>query len=154
VIFTTIHAQDFADCEGDRQSGRRTLPIVAPEGSRLYILTALVMWSMWLSVFWELGVFCTLLLSATGTSIGIRYYGKRIVHEDERSYRLYNVRILFLSAQQILINAFIVMASCCASPSGELADESPCLVKWSQAGRHGQQATMLTFLRVVSYLYS
>ncbi|KAK7054627.1 hypothetical protein VNI00_003090 [Paramarasmius palmivorus] len=94
LIFTTIHAQDFADVEGDKQSGRRTLPIVYPEGSRVYILTMLIGWSIALSFFWGLGPICGAVFVLAGTFVGMRYYMKRDVLSDEGSYRYYNMWLL------------------------------------------------------------
>ncbi|KAG1731805.1 UbiA prenyltransferase family [Suillus paluster] len=54
-ILLTVHAQDFADVNGDRNSGRRTLPIVAPEGSRIYMICVLPLLSFALASFWSLG---------------------------------------------------------------------------------------------------
>lgn len=93
VIFTTIHAQDFADCEGDKQSGRLTLPIVAPNGSRIYILVALVLWSIGLARIWSLGPLSSAAIASAGALIGQRYYKLREVTEDEKSYVLYNVSL-------------------------------------------------------------
>ncbi|KAG1731565.1 UbiA prenyltransferase family [Suillus lakei] len=59
VILVTIHAQDFADANGDRRSGRRTLLIVAPEGSRIYMLCVLPLLSFALIFFWNLGPLCS-----------------------------------------------------------------------------------------------
>ncbi|KAI6045316.1 UbiA prenyltransferase family [Pisolithus marmoratus] len=94
LIFTTIHAQDFADADGDRLSGRRTLPIVAPEGSRLYMLAALPAWSIALSVLWGLGPLCGTLFLSMGLFVGSQYFRFRDVQHDQSSYLLYNVWLL------------------------------------------------------------
>ncbi|KAI6141029.1 hypothetical protein BKA82DRAFT_4331782 [Pisolithus tinctorius] len=94
LIFTTIHAQDFADADGDRLSGRRTLPIVAPEGSRLYMLTALPVWSIVLSALWDLGPMCGTLFLVMGLFVGSQYFRFRDVQHDQSSYLLYNVWLL------------------------------------------------------------
>jgi hypothetical protein len=90
----TIHAQDFADAEGDRMSGRRTLPIVAPEGSRIYMLCILPLLSLGLAYIWSLGPICSALFVTAGIAVGLRYYLFRDEACDEATYRLYNVRIL------------------------------------------------------------
>lgn len=95
IIFTTIHAQDFADCEGDKQSGRRTLPIVAPIGARIYMMVALVAWSVLLTHVWGLGPCVGLVLSMMGGLVGRRYYLFREISQDEKSYVLYNVSFAF-----------------------------------------------------------
>lgn len=53
-LFGTIHVQGFHDIEGDRASGRRTLPIVlSPAGLvRLRQLTFLILTGMALSFVW------------------------------------------------------------------------------------------------------
>ncbi|KAG0699981.1 hypothetical protein DFH29DRAFT_983276 [Suillus ampliporus] len=80
VILMTIHVQDFADVNGDRMLGRRTLPIVAPEGSRIYILCVLPSISFALASFWSFGV-------------GLRCFLVRDENGDHLNYWLYNVRI-------------------------------------------------------------
>ncbi|KAG2102859.1 UbiA prenyltransferase family-domain-containing protein [Suillus discolor] len=101
VIFLTVHAQDFADVNGDRRSGRRTLPIIAPEGSRIYMLCALPLSSFALASVWSLGPLSSLLFVSMSSWVGIRYYLFRDEICDQANYRLYNIWIMgvhFLSA--------------------------------------------------------
>ena len=51
LVLTTVQAQDFADVEGDKQLGRVTFPIRAPQFSRLWTLLAMVAWSAVLTWF-------------------------------------------------------------------------------------------------------
>ncbi|KAG2073271.1 hypothetical protein BDR04DRAFT_1010814, partial [Suillus decipiens] len=67
VILPTIHALGSADVNGDRRSGRRTLPIVAPEGSRIYVLCALLLFYVALASFWSLRPFPTALFISMGS---------------------------------------------------------------------------------------
>lgn len=92
LIFTTIQAQDFPDVEGDKALGRMTFPIYAPEFSRLFTLVATIVWSMFLSWFWEVGPVSTAFLVCFGTYIGMRYYLWRTLDADKRSYLIFNVR--------------------------------------------------------------
>jgi 4-hydroxybenzoate polyprenyltransferase len=94
VVLLTVHAQDFADVNGDRRSGRRTLPIIAPEGSRIYMLCALPLLSFVLASIWSLGPLSSLLFVSMGSWVGIRYYLVRDEIRDQANYRLYNVCIL------------------------------------------------------------
>ncbi|ESK90541.1 integral membrane protein [Moniliophthora roreri MCA 2997] len=94
VIFTTIHAQDFPDYEGDRLAGRHTLPILYPKGARVYITAILVGWSVALSMLWNLGAVCSIVYIAVGSFIAWRFFTKREVKQDEKTYLLYNVSIL------------------------------------------------------------
>ncbi|KAG9318041.1 hypothetical protein JVU11DRAFT_105 [Chiua virens] len=103
LIFTTIHAQDFADAEGDKLSGRRTLPIVAPEGSRRYILAALPLWSIALSALWGLGPLSAIMFLCMGAFVGSQYFRFRDVKHDQASYVLYNVWLL--AAHTLPLNA-------------------------------------------------
>ena len=95
IIFSTIHAQDFRDEVGDKLMGRRTIPIVWPKGSRVWILAILTAWSVGLS--WACGLaipfsvpFCLLSLF-----VGLRFFRERTAGADRRSYLYYNVRCSF-----------------------------------------------------------
>ncbi|TDL26385.1 hypothetical protein BD410DRAFT_715760 [Rickenella mellea] len=103
VIFTTIHAQDFADTEGDRMSGRQTLPIVAPEGSRIYILTALFTWSFVLTRIWDLGPASGTIFIFMGALVGIRYFRFRDKIQDQLSFLFYSIWLF--SAHLLPMNA-------------------------------------------------
>ncbi|KAG1867039.1 UbiA prenyltransferase family [Suillus tomentosus] len=94
VILLTIHAQDFADVNGDRKLGRRTLPIIAPEGSRIYMLCALPLFSFALASVWSLGPLSSLIFVSMGSWVGIRYYLFRDEIRDQSNYRLYNVWLM------------------------------------------------------------
>ena len=59
----------FADVNGDRMLGRRTLPIVAPQGSRIYILCVLPLLSLALVSSWSLGPLCSILFVSDVDSI-------------------------------------------------------------------------------------
>ncbi|KAI0704542.1 UbiA prenyltransferase family [Earliella scabrosa] len=96
VIFTTIQAQDFADVEGDRELGRATFPLYAPEMSRIVTLLALVLWSAILSVFWELGPVMSFAFIAVGLLVGTRYYVLRSADADRSSYVLYNIWMILM----------------------------------------------------------
>lgn len=96
VILTTIQAQDFPDVDGDAAIGRVTLPIYAPELSRLITLLATTMWSIYLSWFWGVGNASAMIMVLTGTYVGYRYYMRRNILSDKRSYVLYNVSTMKL----------------------------------------------------------
>jgi len=94
LIFTTIQAQDFPDVEGDKALGRMTFPIYAPEFSRLFTLVATIVWSMFLSWFWEVGPISTAFLVCFGAYIGMRYYLWRTLEADKKSYLIFNVWLM------------------------------------------------------------
>ncbi|PBK63902.1 hypothetical protein ARMSODRAFT_941729 [Armillaria solidipes] len=91
IIFTTISAQDFADVEGDRLSGRRTFPIVAPEGSRYYILMTILFWSVSLINVWNLGPASGSLFFTLGAYVGFRFFRFRDKQSDSSNYIWYNI---------------------------------------------------------------
>ncbi|KAF9556697.1 hypothetical protein CPC08DRAFT_711024 [Agrocybe pediades] len=91
LILTTISAQDFADVEGDKLSRRRTIPIIAPNGSRWYMLTALIFWSLALARVWGLDLYSGCGFLALGTLVGLRYFWFRDPRSDRSSYTLYNI---------------------------------------------------------------
>ncbi|KAF4621148.1 hypothetical protein D9613_000280 [Agrocybe pediades] len=78
LILTTITAQDFADVEGDKLSHRRTMPIIAPNGSR------------WV---WGLDMYSGCGFLALGTLVGLRYFCFRDPRSDRSSYVLYNAKV-------------------------------------------------------------
>lgn len=104
LIFTTIHAQDFADVAGDRELGRRTLPIHAPELSRRITLVALCAWSAFLCWYWGVGPVCSASYVALGVVIAVRFYVWRSAEADRRSYLLYNVRASTLELSRTGVN--------------------------------------------------
>ncbi|KAG2130892.1 UbiA prenyltransferase family-domain-containing protein [Suillus clintonianus] len=94
VILVTIHVQDFQDVDGDRMIGRRTLPIVAPEGSRIYVLCMLPLVSFALASFWSLGPLCSVLFILMGIVVGIRCFLVRDEIGDRSNYWMYNIWLM------------------------------------------------------------
>ncbi|KAH9845978.1 UbiA prenyltransferase family-domain-containing protein [Lenzites betulinus] len=92
VIVSTIQAQDFQDTEGDRLTGRKTLPIVFPRSSRWAMPVLLAMWSAFLVAYWHAPVVHGAVLSAMGALGGARFVLYDNAAADRKSYRLYNVR--------------------------------------------------------------
>ncbi|KAJ8594718.1 hypothetical protein M405DRAFT_808498 [Rhizopogon salebrosus TDB-379] len=94
VVLMTILAQDFADVNGDRKLGRRTLPMVAPKGSRIYMLAVFPVLSLGLGSIWSLGPLCTLFFVSIGFGVGLRYFLLRSEVCDQSSFILYNMWLL------------------------------------------------------------
>ncbi|KAI0662475.1 UbiA prenyltransferase family-domain-containing protein [Cubamyces menziesii] len=92
VILTTIQAQDFQDTEGDRATGRTTLPIVFPRSSRWAMIVLLTAWSTLLSAYWQTSAVHAALLALSGAAVGSRFVLYQDAASDRLSYRLYNVR--------------------------------------------------------------
>jgi len=93
IIFSTIYAQDFRDEIGDRLMGRRTVPIVWPKGSRIWIFAMLAAWSVGLSWACGLPFHFSVPFSMLGAFIGLRFLRRRTADEDKLSYRYYNVSV-------------------------------------------------------------
>lgn len=92
IVFTTIHAADFRDEQGDRLEGKNTLPISYPEASRVCMLASLLLWSTALAFCWNLDPLLAAALLAMGAVVGLRFMCYRSPAADRRSYLLYNVR--------------------------------------------------------------
>jgi len=97
----TILAQDFADVNGDRKLGRRTLPMVAPEGSRIYMLVILPLLSLFLGSIWSLGPFCVVIFVSVGFVVGLRFFLFRNEACDQSSYLLYNVCVFYQHSKYV-----------------------------------------------------
>src|SRR6267154_4089537 len=92
IIFSTIHAQDFRDEVGDKLMGRRTIPIVWPEGGRVWILVMLTAWSVGLSWTCDLAIPFSVPFFCLSLFVGLRFFRKRTAGADRQSYLYYNVR--------------------------------------------------------------
>ncbi|KAG1786094.1 UbiA prenyltransferase family [Suillus plorans] len=99
VFATTIHTQDFKDEEGDRLTGRMTLPIMSPQLGRASILPLLAFWSIAVSFVWQLTWAYSILLLCFSVLVGVRFLLLRNRAADQTSFLLYNV---WLSAVHIL----------------------------------------------------
>ena len=91
IILSTIHAQDFRDEVGDKLRGRRTLPIVWPEESRILILLMLTAWAVGLSWACGLAPLFSVPFCALAFFTGLRFFCMRTAEADRVSYRYYNV---------------------------------------------------------------
>ena len=96
IILTTIHAQDFYDEIGDRQGGRRTVPIVWPEASRVIILVVIPAWSYGLLSISSINHSYASAFFGLGALISLRFYFQRSTDSDRVSYAYYNVSTLIL----------------------------------------------------------
>ncbi|KAJ3861740.1 UbiA prenyltransferase family [Lentinula novae-zelandiae] len=91
IIFTTIHAQDFRDDEGDALLGRRTFTLSFPVFSRITMPILLSVWSIALCLLSEANQFVMLVLVALGAVTGIRFLTLKSAKDDRLSYLYYNV---------------------------------------------------------------
>ncbi|KZV68641.1 hypothetical protein PENSPDRAFT_676377 [Peniophora sp. CONT] len=99
IFATTIHAQDFKDADGDKAIGRQTIPIVFPRHARLTVIIPLFMWSIGLSVFWQLEMAFGILFTALCLWVGTLYLIAPDVPHYQVAFYWYNV---WLSAAHAL----------------------------------------------------
>jgi 4-hydroxybenzoate polyprenyltransferase len=97
VICTTVHVQDLADVEGDRQMGRQTVAIYLGQNvTRTTIAIFLVLWSLVLPWVWGVNFNVGVLYTSLGIFLGIHVFFLRQKTSDERSFRIYNVSTVCL----------------------------------------------------------
>ena len=92
INVSTIYAQDFRDEIGDLRIGRRTIPILWPEASRIGMVLVLAVWSIGLAWTCDLGPFSSVSFCALATFVGLRFFRKRTAEADRWSFHYYNVR--------------------------------------------------------------
>ncbi|KAG6334282.1 hypothetical protein ID866_4810 [Astraeus odoratus] len=90
VFASTLHAQDFKDASGDRLTGRRTFPILFPVASRAAIGLGIPLWSILLSIVWQLDLLSASAFIAYGCVVGARFMLYRTVDADKRSCKYYS----------------------------------------------------------------
>jgi 1,4-dihydroxy-2-naphthoate octaprenyltransferase len=108
ILATTIQAQDFQDVVGDKAVGRYTLPVAFPNFSRYTPMVTLVMWSLYLTIMWEITPPAGVGFTFLGIVVGIRYYVLRSTKDDEWSYVLYNVSFFCIL---FVLNYFHLLSS-------------------------------------------
>ena len=94
VFTSTVHCQDFKDIEGDRLTGRRSVPITFPITSRLVVGLGLPIWSYALCRIWDIDWFCTVAFVAYGCFVGGRFLCLRTRDADKRSCKYYSVSVI------------------------------------------------------------
>ena len=93
LFLTTIHAQDFQDVEGDRASGRVSLPIAYPFSSRVSMAILLPVWSTVIALISGLRPVTFAGLVLLGAGVGAMFYTNSAQRcaRDKVAYRAYNV---------------------------------------------------------------
>ncbi|KAF8551272.1 hypothetical protein OG21DRAFT_297790 [Imleria badia] len=115
VFASTLHAQDFKDVSGDRLTGRCTLPIIFPFGSRLSVALGIPLWSICLSRVWRLDLLTATAFVLYSGYTGVRFLLHRSVDDDKRSCKFYS---FWLSIHHILPAYWrICMAASSFTPS-------------------------------------
>lgn len=110
AISTTVHAQDFRDIDGDRVSGRKTVPLsIGEEYARAALVVGIIGWTALSCWLWDLGSAERSWLSCipacvAGAIIAWSFYRNKTREGDRRSWKLYPLWLvgLFLIPLRIL----------------------------------------------------
>jgi 4-hydroxybenzoate polyprenyltransferase len=95
AISTTVHAQDFRDIDGDRVSGRRTVPLlIGDDNARAVLALGIIGWTALSCWLWDLGSAERPWLSGipacvAGAIVVWAFYRSRTREGDRRSWKLY-----------------------------------------------------------------
>ncbi|KAG2059252.1 hypothetical protein BDR06DRAFT_718693 [Suillus hirtellus] len=101
VFATTLHAQDFKDEEGDRLTGRHTLPTIFPKAARFSMMFGLPLWSYALSCIWKIDALSTTAFVLYGAFVGIRFVMYNTVGADKQSCKFYSESKYCLGAHRV-----------------------------------------------------
>jgi hypothetical protein len=91
---TQGHAQDFRDRSGDALLGRRTIPIILPQGvarwSLLFLMASFTSGLIWR---WHPPIFAALIFAMLGMTFALKFVTNHSEAEDRKSFRWYEVRV-------------------------------------------------------------
>ncbi|KIM35675.1 hypothetical protein M413DRAFT_32331 [Hebeloma cylindrosporum] len=99
LIFTTFSAHDFPDVGGDKTSGRRTFPIVAPYASRWIVSSMVILWTTMICYSWSLDAISRGFFFGLGVVIGVRFLLFRDALRDRRTLSLYKIWLIIAHMQ-------------------------------------------------------
>ncbi|TVY75625.1 Fumagillin beta-trans-bergamotene synthase [Lachnellula suecica] len=91
VICTTIQVQDLKDKEGDRTRNRHTAPLaLGDECARWTIAFPVAFWSVFCSLFWQLGICLSVSLISFGMVIAVRVVCLKGFSADRKTWKLWS----------------------------------------------------------------
>lgn len=94
IIWTTVHAQDLADQEGDSARGRKTVPLEMGDlPARIIIFIGVPLWSVICLRFWAPPAAITCAHLALCTLVAWRTYNLRSARQDSRTFKYWNLWI-------------------------------------------------------------
>ena len=104
VILTTMQVQDLKDQAGDRQRGRRTVPLLLGESfSRWSIAMCVPIWSAFCVTFWKFQqplIYGLTIFS--GAIVAVRAVTQRTPQDDCHTWRLWCAWLMILCALPLL----------------------------------------------------
>ncbi|KAI9368474.1 UbiA prenyltransferase family-domain-containing protein [Aspergillus egyptiacus] len=102
AIATAAHAQDFLDIEGDRASGRKTVPLlIGDANARSALALGIIGWTALSCWFWDLGSAgrswrSCIPACVAGTIVISGFYWDKIREADQRSWKIYPIWLVGL----------------------------------------------------------
>ena len=97
VITTTVQTQDFYDQAGDKLRGRQTVPLVAGDAPARWMTVILMgFWCIICPLYWNLHYAIGIIFTSLGSLIILRCLTKRSVSDDKKTFRLWNVWVVFM----------------------------------------------------------
>lgn len=97
VITSTVQTQDFYDQAGDKLRGRKTVPLVAGDApARWMTVIAMGFWCILCPLYWNLHYAIGIVFASLGFLIILRCLTKRSVSDDKKTFRLWNVWVVFM----------------------------------------------------------
>ena len=115
LVFTTFSAHDFPDVGGDKTSGRRTFPIVAPSASRWFVSAMVTLWTMGICHSWSFGAVSRALFFCLGMVIAVRFLLFRDAPRDKYTLSWYKVAHFPRANYCVNSDYFIDLAHNCPS---------------------------------------
>ena len=104
IIFSTVQTQDMEDQEGDKQRGRRTMPLELGDPAARYITAFLILlWSITVPWYWEMkfiGYFASFML---GLQVICRLLMAKTVKDDKFMFWLWNLWVIWLYVSPLLL---------------------------------------------------
>jgi 4-hydroxybenzoate polyprenyltransferase len=91
VVVSTIQIQDLYDEPGDRDAGRRTMPIVfGDKAARWSVIVPLALWSVVCPAYWKAGALACWVVAVLACVVGGRLLAVKSVEGDKRTFMIYN----------------------------------------------------------------
>ncbi|KAI5886105.1 uncharacterized protein SCHCODRAFT_02643238 [Schizophyllum commune H4-8] len=92
IFFTTGHAQDFRDRDGDSLIGRRTLALILPQAFARWTLSASILaWALALCYYWAPPALFSAVVYGLAGATAVSFLTDYSQEADQRSYDLYNL---------------------------------------------------------------
>lgn len=99
IVFSTLSMQDMPDISGDRERGRKTLPLIHGENiARWAIALPVIFWSWICPIFWQLGAIGYIPPVSIGCVLAFRVLVFRDVPSDKVSWKMWCLWTMILYA--------------------------------------------------------